>query len=895
MATFARYSKLSLHAVLGAIVTIVSLTPVTLYAQQLEEVVVTAQRREQSLQEVPISIQAITSAEIQRQGFRNMEDLAVYSPAVYVLQGVQNQDVTIRGFGTIGNSLALEQAAPLFVDGIHYGRQSQISTAFLDVDRVEVLEGPQPVYFGMNTTAGAFNIVTKKPTPTWEGDFNGKMGNNGTHEVTFGVGGPITDTLGIRVAGKDSHSDGFMKNAITGKMLPRYNELGGRVSLQWKPLDNLTVDGRIEGSKLRNGSEAELACLTGGNLLFTRKGVEHPSAIGDERSVWGTPPNGTSFSTPHLPISTDCFKGDVAASNEGPYMTPPDNIHEENSDFGSIDIRDAANGFSTTPGQGIVGDGSIGGIQGHDYTDSWTGALHINYVLGNGIQIDSTTGYSRYKRDDVKDNCDCPFLMNFQGREEKFNQWSSELRFSSPTGGMFEWMVGFQIQASSMDDTSSSLRANVRRGQRFNKLWQDALWKNVFATITYNFLDNKASLDIGGRYSSTHKEFYEEGYGAAWIFNVEPVSAGTAGVDYFKVDPADARIYVDAGEVDTSNLWTLGYNNTRTTPTEWLPSQASAVGLTMPDYSVRNGPVSDTFTQGYFDPQISLRYRPTPNHSLFFRWAKASKAAGYDTGQTTIPVLEDLKFNAEHVQDFELGAKGFLFDNRVRYNLTLFRETFTDLQLSSLTTFSTNISGGGRSVALNAGKQRVQGIEFGIEAAATDQLRLGLDGAIMDGKMLDFAGAACNNQELFNAKYDYGIAGLAGCDPDTELIDRSGQQAARTPDWKFVFTGNYWVPVASNYKVMVNAKGYISAGYITDREGFGKVVKYNTPNGDMNIDVGFGNQDDTWAIMAYAHNIFENRPSYNAQYDLLSPGFVTAQVTKSNFMTYGVQFKYNYR
>jgi len=878
----------------------VTLTPVTLYAQQLEEVVVTAQRREQSLQEVPISIQAISSAELQRQGFRNMEDLAVYSPAVYVLQGVQNQDVAIRGFGTIGNSLALEQAAPVFVDGVHYGRQSQISTAFLDVDRVEVLEGPQPVYFGMNTTAGAFNIVTKKPTPTWEGDFNGKMGNNGTHEVTFGVGGPITDTLGIRVAGKDSHSDGFMKNAITGKMLPRYNELGGRVTLQWKPLDNLTVTGRLEGSKLRNGSEAELSCLTGGNTKFTRKGVEHPSAVGGEVSVWTDPPNGSGWVVPHLPISTDCFKGNVAASNEGPYMQPPDNIHEDNSDFGSLDIRDASNGFSTTPGQGVAGNGSIGGIQGHDYTDSWTGALDMKYTLENGIQIDSLTAYSDYKRDDVKDNCNCPFLMNFQGREERFNQWSSELRFTSATGGMFEWMVGFQIQASSIDDTASSLRANVRRGQRFNKLWQDALWKNVFATITYNFLDDKASLDIGGRYSSTEKHFYEEGYGAAWIYDVQP-GAGTAGVDYFKVNPADARIYVDPNKVDMNNLWTIGYDNKnsmyhRSTPAEWLPSNAAAVGLTMPDYSVRNGPLDDSFTDSSFDPQISLRYRPMQNLSLFFRWAKASKAAGYDTGQTTISKsIDDAKFNAEHVEDFELGAKGMFWDNRARYNLTLFRETFTDLQLSGLTTYDVSISGGGNSVSTNAGQQRVQGIEFGIEAAVTDQLRLGLDGAIMDGKMLDFAGSACNDQEYFNAKYNLGVKGLEGCDASTQLIDRSGQQAARTPEWKFVFTGNYWMPVANNYKVMINAKGYLSAGYIIDREGFGKVVKYNTPNGDMNIDVGFGNQDDTWAVSAYAHNIFENRPSYNAQYDVLPAGYITAQVTKSNFMTYGVQFKYNYR
>ena len=100
----------------------------------------------------------------------------------------------MRGFGTIGNSLTLEQAVPLFVDNIHYGRQSQIQTAFLDIDRVEVLKGPQPVFFGQNATAGAFNLQSKRPTAEWEGDFNASYGSNNASELSFGAGGPITDT-----------------------------------------------------------------------------------------------------------------------------------------------------------------------------------------------------------------------------------------------------------------------------------------------------------------------------------------------------------------------------------------------------------------------------------------------------------------------------------------------------------------------------------------------------------------------------------------------------------------------------------------------------------------------------------------------------------------------------
>ena len=139
-------------------------------AQVLEEVIVTAQRREQSLQEVPVSVEAFGSVEILRQGYRDLNEISQFSPSVYISdEHPTEQDQSIRGFGTFGRNLTLEQAVPIFVDGIHFGRPAQVKLAFLDVERLEVLKGPQPVFFGQNATAGAFNIISAGPTPEWEG------------------------------------------------------------------------------------------------------------------------------------------------------------------------------------------------------------------------------------------------------------------------------------------------------------------------------------------------------------------------------------------------------------------------------------------------------------------------------------------------------------------------------------------------------------------------------------------------------------------------------------------------------------------------------------------------------------------------------------------------------
>lgn len=904
--------KFKLLTVFGAaFTTALIVSPNMLQAQALEEIVVTAQRREQSLQEVPISIETFSGAQIQEQGFRNMEDISTFSPGVFVQSGVQDQQVSVRGFGTIGNSLTLEQAVPIFLDGIHYGRQSQIKTAFLDVDRVEVLKGPQPVFFGQSASAGAFNIQSKGPTAEWEGDLNLELGNNGTIEGSFGAGGPINDTWGIRVAATQEESDGFLRNAVTEGKYPRYFYQGGRITLAFEPTDNFSATTKFDYSKLRNGSEAVLGCLTEGTMVYGRNGpfntstglavAPNATTPGSDQAIWDDAPRGVGWDTPHLPISEECFKGNVGLSNEGPYFTPPDNIRDQDLSMGFLDVREAAQGFTSQGEDGIAGF-DTDGILGKDFTDAWSGNLNLVYMLDNDIEINWMTGYNSYWRSAVKDNRHVPFFTNYQGREENFDQWSSELRFTSATGGTIEWMAGVSGQNTAKDNYSSSLRPNAFRSQRFNYLWEDVTWLNAFATVTFNFMDDKASLDIGARYSDIEKEVYITGYTAQWIYDVEPVASGSLNAIKVNVDPADARIFVPTA--NTANLWTLPFRGSRNTPVEWFPSRASAVGLTMPDFNQRLcdetddcAPLQEKFTDSFLDPTITLRYRLNDDHSLFARFAEAAKAAGYDTGQTSIPAnIEEMRFENELGRTFEIGSKGMLWDGRVRYDVTLFRTDFIDLQLSGLAPLSNDES---TSISLNAGKQRVQGLEFAFQAAATDNLTVGIQGALMDGEMVEFDGSGCNSTELFNTIYDLNTPGVLPCTLDTpdgdtfERTDRSGTEAPRTPDWKFSGDLRYVMPVWDSYEFTFIAKGYVSDGFITARDSFSSTVKYNQ-HGDLNLQLGFGPQDGKWRVSSYANNIFEARESYNPEFDLAPSGLATVQVNRSSFMTYGMRFNYSF-
>ena len=854
----------------------------------LEEVVVTAQRRVEPIQNVPISIEVYSGFDIRQQGFRDMDALANYSPTVLILPRVQDQDISIRGIGTTGNALTLDQAVPIFVDGIHFGRSSQILLAFMDLESVEVLKGPQPVYFGQNATAGAINIRSRRPTEIWQSNLDVELANNNTQAVDFGAGGPLGDTWGIRVSGKYDNTDGFLKDVISHDNLGAFKNIGGRVVLQWEPTEALEITFKVGASQIRRDGETTYLCRTDGPMLFGRNGPTDDPGVppGDERSVWADPPVGSGWSETFTPLDTDCFSSNKGVSNGGPYYVPPANIREENSNFGALDIREAAEAFTRGDRNKTT--------SGYQDIDANNGYLELFYSFENGITANWLSGWNNYDRDYALDNSNSPFLMNLQARGEDYDQQSSELRFNSAPDSPIEWMAGASWQKTDLFAWSSSLRANVRQMQRYNEITEEVEYKNLFAMVTFNFFNDRASIDIGGRYADIDKFTTAVAYGAEWIYDVEPVSAGELGDDYFELtgDALEAaRIYLPP--TPGASLWYMPFRGSRNIPLEWQGVNARAIGLTAPDYDAKRlgGPWAESLTAGKFSPQVTLRYRPNENMSIYARYAEAFKIGGFDTGQTSIPDnIDEFRFESEDAESYELGIKGTLPDGRFAYDAALFNLEIPNLQTNALSPDPDQ-----NTASINAG-QRVRGLEFSMQYAANDQLLLGLSGAFMDGVMTDFKRAGCTSAELVDPN--------SGCvlrDPDDPseggLIDRTGSEAPRTPDWKFVMSADYSIPVFGKYQLYLNAIGYISDGYILDVESFDKTVKYNE-HGDLSLKAGLGDPDGRWIVSVFARNLFEARPSYNAEYDAYPNGLAGSgddtgvYLGASSFTTYGLKLEY---
>jgi iron complex outermembrane receptor protein len=215
-----------------------------------DEIIVTAQKREERLQDVPISINVQTGDALEAQGVSQFIDLQSRVPNLVINDTPANASISIRGVGTTGNTLSFEQSVALFVDGIYGGRNRQFMQPFFDVERIEVLRGPQGALFGRNTSAGALNIVTRRPTQTLEARaFIDYETVRGSTAVELAAGGPVSDTLALRFAVRYADTNGWLDNTTLDRTEADREDYLARASLLWEPSERLAIFGKVEYGK----------------------------------------------------------------------------------------------------------------------------------------------------------------------------------------------------------------------------------------------------------------------------------------------------------------------------------------------------------------------------------------------------------------------------------------------------------------------------------------------------------------------------------------------------------------------------------------------------------------------------------------------------------------------
>jgi iron complex outermembrane receptor protein len=209
----------------------------------LDTIVVTAQKREQNLQDVPAAVSAVTSEQLEARNVVQVADVVRVSPSLTITENTNatGNSINLRGIGTFSFSIGIEPSVAVVVDDVALLQQAQAFSGLNDIARLEVLRGPQGTLFGKNAAAGVINIVTQKPTKSLTGSVGGTLTSDGEKRVEGMISGPISDKAGFRLNAFYGDRDGYVRNLNTGHKLGGDRSYGVRGRLELDPTDNLNI------------------------------------------------------------------------------------------------------------------------------------------------------------------------------------------------------------------------------------------------------------------------------------------------------------------------------------------------------------------------------------------------------------------------------------------------------------------------------------------------------------------------------------------------------------------------------------------------------------------------------------------------------------------------------
>jgi len=530
-------------------------------ARILEEIVVTAQKREQSLQDVPISVNVMTGDKMTESGINNIENLSAFVPNLIMSETGIGNNIYIRGIGS-GINPGVEQSSAMFVDGIHYGRGQLYRAPLFDMARVEVLRGPQSILFGKNAIAGAISVITAQPTDEFEGLVSVLYEpDHEEQEISLVLSGPLGESLAGRLAVRKRDMDGYIANPFLSADEPDRDELTIRGTLRWDLTDRFDATLKYERNEFDIvGRQVEI--------------IDDVSLV----------PGGDPYSVTQV----FGFGQDPTALN-----VSQDYVRSSNADFS----RNEADNITLT----------------------------LNYNFANDVQLTAITGYLEYEFSELCDCDFSSAVVLEAPLDEEYEQFSQELRLVSPGGANIDWIVGafFQSNEQSSPDVTSfpsnsivgpaieAVDPNLPPGSvapLFNgtgatrSFTQETDSWSVFGQATWNASD-VFRLSLGLRYTDEEKDgarslILAEEFGGAPITPAsDPVRWGTA-----------TAIYAALLQVQVAGHDLSGSRNDTSTDfsvvAQWDVS----------DDAMLYGLVASGFKAGGFD----TRSNKTPTASSFF-------------------------------------------------------------------------------------------------------------------------------------------------------------------------------------------------------------------------------------------------------------------------------------
>ncbi|MDJ0654836.1 MAG: TonB-dependent receptor [Xanthomonadales bacterium] len=745
-----------------------SLIMLPAFGQNLEEIVVTATKREQSLQDVPISVNVVTGAKMEEAGIDRIEDLQDYVPNLVMSETGIGNNIYIRGIGS-GINPGFEQSAASFVDGVHYGRGQLYRAPIFDMERVEVLRGPQSILFGKNSIAGAISISTAKPTSEKEGYVSALYEpDHEETELTLVASGPLGDSTAGRIAIRKRDMDGYIENIFLGEEETDRDELTVRGTLVWEASENLEVTAKYE----RNEFDI----------------VGRQVEIIDDVYGFAAPIPTNPIGVPYSQLLVLAFGQDPSVAE-----VEQDYRRSSNGDFSNNE----SNNFTLT----------------------------LDYEWGD-FTLTSITAYLDYEFEEL---CDCDFgsaIVIDAPLAEEYDQFSQELRLTSPGGEKVDWILGAFFQTNEHDSPDETgVPAN-----------------SILGPVVGSLLGNPA---IAGLFNGT---------GAARSFNQETDSFSVFGQATWNVSE-DFRFIFGGRYTDedkeafrrvTLNEFQGPEITPATDPLRWGTAAAVYAGLF--GIQVIGHDISGSRNDSSFDVALTGQWDVGDNDMLYASFSTGFKAGGFDTRSNTLPgasafgvpgviapgTLPDgsFEFEDEEATSFEVGGKFGLADGAAELNVALFYTEYDNLQISIFDGIL------GFNVG-NAAEAEIQGLELDGRWQLSDNWSMFGNLAITDFEFVDFQNGQCYFGE-----------------PDPEgdrLCDRTGETNQYVADYQGALGFSYDNRVGDNLNFRADFDVTFTDDFFTAQNN--DPVTIQDSYAKLNVRLALANANDSWELALLGRNL----------------------------------------
>ncbi len=765
-------------------------------AQDNDVIIVTATRRAEDVQDVPLAVTAVSPAQLERQGVVNVQEITQVSPSFSTSNAQTSSGsvvLRIRGVGTTSNNIGFESAVGVFIDGAYQSRPGIALSEFVDVERVEVLRGPQGTLFGRNTSAGALNVTNRRPELSeFEGFANATYGNRNLMNLQGAINVPLVqDTVAMRLTGAYRKRDGYIQ--IIDANGADVGESNGADQYMIRGQVGWETDGGISGRIIGDYSRSKA-------------------------------PFGAALEVLQSPVETGGLFGAVGLGARGGMAAP--------------DV--AVNPYDTVAAQAAVDNRiATANFEPVTDTDQWGITGEINFPLGDNADLIYIGSYRKYSAFEAYDS-DFSGISVFDntGSDTDIKTMTHELRVQGDAAdGRLSWLVGAYY---STEDISQA--ASFYLGDDYGELIGALFYAPTNGVLGANPLTVFSGVDPAG---TTNTNIYTQN-SKSWsifthnTFNITDRFSATIGLRYSD-ESKDGSFSQGAGNnqicpailasITAGNVPAALINNVFGTGCFAFTTPAD-----LPEAAVFPLPRSfaDTFNDNELIYTGKLAYE-WDDVNLYGSFTHGYKSGGFNLDSTAAAGGADPRFASETVDAYEIGLKGKFIDNAVTLNIAAFHEEFQNFQVLEFT--------GAQFQTFNVPKAKTSGVEIESTIRPSDNFYVNAGLTVMNARYpSDCAGTltAANVTNLCGISLTNApdIVGIVGATYDKDIGD----------SLNFFLNGQ--VRMVSDRRTSTQA-------YDPAQPTLRVPVPFDVQEGNVKINLraGIGSQDKTWTLEGFVNNL----------------------------------------